>query len=218
MGRRGEHRPQHVPGDPADPAGWPCLVDEFCEHMGAKGFSPRTLANRRGGMVALVAWLAERGVTRPGEVTRAMVERYQRALFHYRKPDGAPLSFRAQSQRLVSVQAFFRWATRAGYLPANPASEIELPKSELRLPKPAFSVAEAEAVLAQPDIAEPLGLRDRAMLEVLYSTGVFSRGPAVRGMASGHVCAGRTRPVLGRRAQQVWCAPGRKLTYRGWER
>lgn len=126
--------------------------------MGAKGFSPRTLANRRGGVVALVAWLAERGVTRPAEVTRLMVERYQRALFRHRKLDGAPLSFRAQSQRLVSVQAFFRWATRAGYLPANPASEIELPKSELRLPKPTFSVAEAEAVLAEPDIAEPLGL------------------------------------------------------------
>ncbi len=172
MGRRGEHKAQHVPGDPTDPAGWPRLVDEFCEHMGAKGFSPRTLGNRRGGMVALVAWLAERGVTRPAEVTRPMVERYQRALFHHRKPDGAPLSFRTQSQRLVSVQAFFRWATRAGYLPANPASEIELPKSELRLPKPAFSVAEAEVVLAQPDIGEPLGLRDRAMLEVLYSTGV----------------------------------------------
>ena len=88
------------------------------------------------------------------------------------QPDGAPLSFRAQSQRLVSVQAFFRWATKAGYLPANPASEIELPKAELCLPKAAFSVAEAEAVLAQPDIGEPLGLRDRAMLEVLYSTGV----------------------------------------------
>jgi integrase/recombinase XerD len=172
MGRRGEHKAQHVPGDPADPAGWPALVDQFCEHMGAKGFSPRTIANRRGGVIALVAWLAERGVATPAEVTRPMVERYQRALFHHRRPDGAPLSFRTQSQRLISVQAYFRWAARAGYLATNPAAEIELPKAELRLPKPAFSVAEAEAVLAQPDISRPLGLRDRAMLEVFYSTGV----------------------------------------------
>jgi hypothetical protein len=46
---------------------------------------------------------------------------------------------------------------------------------------------------------------------------MFSRGPALRGMTSNHVCAGRGLPVLGRRAQQVWCTPARELTCRGWE-
>jgi len=161
-----------VPGDPSDPLGWPALVEEFCEHLGAKGFSPRTLENRRGGLVALAAWLSDRGVPRPAEVTRPALERYQRYLFHYRKPDGTSLSFRTQSQRMVPVRLFFRWATRSGYLPANPASEIELPKSEARLPKASFSVAEVEAVLAGPDITTALGLRDRAMLEVFYSSGL----------------------------------------------
>jgi integrase/recombinase XerD len=54
----------------------------------------------------------------------------------------------------------------------NPASEIELPRAEQRLPRAALTAAEAELVLAQPDSTDPLGVRDRAILEVFYSTGI----------------------------------------------
>ncbi len=172
MGRRGQHTPHRVAGDPTDVAGWPRLVDEFCDWMGSHGYSPRTIANRRGQLAALVDWLGERGVTRPVEVTRPMLERYQRWLFHYRKANGDPLSFRSQSQRLLPVRAFFRWAARANVVLYNPASELELPKVEKRLPRPALTAAEAEAVLAMCDLNDPAGVRDRAMLEVLYSTGI----------------------------------------------
>jgi integrase/recombinase XerD len=116
--------------------------------------------------------LDERGVSRPGEVTRAMLERYQRHLYHYRKPDGEPLSFRSQSQRLMPVRAFFKWAVKQHLILTNPASELELPKVEQRLPKPALTAEEAERVLAVPDLTTAAGLRDRALLETLYSTGV----------------------------------------------
>lgn len=172
MGRRGQATPRRIAGDPADVAGWPRLVEEFCDWMGAHGYSPRTIGNRRGQLAGLVDWLADRGVTRPLEVTRPMLERYQRWLYHYRKADGDPLSFRSQSQRLLPVRAFFRWAARNNHVLYNPASEIELPKVEHRLPRPALSLAEAEAVLAMPDLSDPLGVRDRAMLEVFYSTGI----------------------------------------------
>ena len=172
MAKRGSQRPVAIPGDPADIAGWPYLVEEFCDWMGAHGYSPRTIHNRRRQLSALVTWLAERGVTRPVEVTRPMLERYQRWLFHYRKKDGEPLSFRSQSQRLLPIRAFFRWAARSNVVLYNPASEIELPKVEHRLPKPPLTAEEAEAVLAMPDLSSPIGVRDRAMLEVFYSTGV----------------------------------------------
>jgi integrase/recombinase XerD len=172
MGRRGTRTPRRVTGDPADLSGWPRLVDEFCEWMGAHGYSERTIHNRRGQVAALVDWLAERGVTRPVEVTRPMLERYQRWLFHYRKANGEPLSFRSQSQRLLPVRAFFKWAARNHHVLYNPASEIELPKVERRLPRPALSAAEAEMVLSMPDLAHPGGVRDRAILEVFYSTGI----------------------------------------------
>jgi integrase/recombinase XerD len=101
-----------------------------------------------------------------------VLESYQRHLFHYRKKNGDPLSFRSQSQRLLAVRAFFKWAARQRHVLHNPASEIELPRAERRLPRPALTAAEAELVLAQPDISDPLGVRDRAILEVLYSTGI----------------------------------------------
>jgi integrase/recombinase XerD len=170
--RRGVRTPHAIAGDRADLAGFPRLVDEFADWMGSHGYSPRTIENRRAMLSYLVDWLAERGVTRPVDVTRPMLESYQRALFHYRKRDGDPLSFRSQSQRLLAVRAFFKWAARQRHVLHNPASEIELPRAERRLPRPALSLTEAEQVLAQPDLGDPAGVRDRAMLEVLYSTGI----------------------------------------------
>ena len=52
MGRRGQHTPRVIAGDPADVSGWPRLVEEFCEWMGAHGYSPRTIDNRRGQLSA----------------------------------------------------------------------------------------------------------------------------------------------------------------------
>jgi len=172
MGRRGEHRPSLVPGDPTDRFGFPVLVGEFEEWMGVHGYSPRTIENRRRQVAALAGWLDERGITRPVEVTRPMLDRYQRHLFHYRKRDGEPLSFRSQSQRLLAVRAFFKWAARQHHVLHNPASELELPKVERRLPRPALTATEAELVLAGCDLSTAGGVRDRAMIEVLYSTGI----------------------------------------------
>jgi integrase/recombinase XerD len=160
------------PGDRSDLAGFPRLIDEFTEHMGMRSYSDRTIGNRRHMLSFLVAWLAERGITRPADVTRPVLESYQRHLFHYRKANGDPLSFRSQSQRLLAVRAFFKWAARQRHVLHNPASEIELPKAERRLPRPALTAAEAELVLAQPDLSDLLGVRDRAVLEVFYSTGI----------------------------------------------
>lgn len=162
-----------IAGDRADLDGFPRLVAEFCTWMGVHGYSPATIDNRRTMLGYLVDWLAERGITRPVEVTRPQLESYQRWLFvSYRKADGTPLSFRSQSQRLLAVRAFFKWAARQRHLLHNPASELELPRAERRLPKPGLTAAEAEQVLAVPDVTTTSGLRDRAMLEVLYSTGI----------------------------------------------
>ena len=98
--RRGQHTPHHIAGDRADLAGFPRLVEEFATWMGVHGYSPATIENRRTMLGYLVDWLADRGITRPVEVTRPQLESYQRWLFvSYRKPDGDPLSFRSQSQR-----------------------------------------------------------------------------------------------------------------------
>jgi integrase/recombinase XerD len=101
-----------------------------------------------------------------------VLERYQRWLYHYRKQDGAPLSVNGQRCKLVPLRGFFRWLTRSAEIPANPAADLELPRKIKRLPRTVLTAEEAERVMAGVELDTPVGLRDRAMLEVLYATGI----------------------------------------------
>jgi integrase/recombinase XerD len=148
------------------------LLNQYLESLLVKGFTEYTARTRRSQIVSFVQWLKERGIEEPLEVTRPVLERYQRSLFHHRKKNGDPLGFRSQHALLVAVRQWFRWMTRANHILHNPASELELPKQGHHLPRHVLSIRETELVLQQPDIADPLGLRDRAILEVLYSTGM----------------------------------------------
>jgi integrase/recombinase XerD len=148
------------------------LLNEYCRWMEARNYASGTLDNARLYIGRFIDWLAERGVTRAQDVTRPMLERYQRVLFHHRKKNGQPLSFAGQHVRLTTIQGFFKWLCRKYYITANPAADLELPKVEKRLPRQVLTAREAEQVLNQPDLSTPIGLRDRAVLEILYSTGI----------------------------------------------
>jgi integrase/recombinase XerD len=112
-----------------------------------------------------------RGVSRPQEVTKPILERYQRHLFHARVRD-KPLSAWTQKARLNPLKSYFKWLTKQNVLLFNPASELEMPKVVSTLPKHILSADEVESVMALADVNDTLGLRDRAILEVLYSTGI----------------------------------------------
>lgn len=158
-----------------DPQGLAAFVMRYLEWLRVHNYAEPTLENREVYLGYFVAWCTERGLGRPQEITKPILERYQRALYHWRKRNGEPLSFRGQHARLVPIRGFFKWLTRQNYLLYNPASELELPRLEHRLPKHVLTTAEAEQVLRQPDLTEPMGVRDRAMLETLYSTGMRRR-------------------------------------------
>jgi integrase/recombinase XerD len=145
-------------------------VHDHLEWLRMRNYSAQTVAGRRLYLERFCAWCDERSLTRAGEITRPILERYRHHLYVRRKSDGAPLSFRSQYLSLHAVRMFFRWLVRDGRIGANPASELEMPKLDWRLPRTTLSAAEAEAVLAQPNLLDPLGLRDRAILEVFYST------------------------------------------------
>ncbi len=172
MPKKGDRSKREPLGDANDPHGWHVLTEAFFEWMVVTNYSPRTIHNRRNYLTYFIRWAMERGLTQPCEVTRATLERYQRYLLHYRKRDGDPLSTRGQHSRLTPLRAFFKWTTRQNHTLYNPASELDLPRLEMRLPKHILTEPEAEKVMGQPDLKDPLGVRDRAMLEVLYSTGM----------------------------------------------
>ena len=77
-----------------------------------------------------------------------------------------------QRGRLGTLRDFFSWLTKQNLIPANPASELEMPRQEKRLPREALGIQQIAAVINIPDIRDPLGQRDRAMLELLYSAGL----------------------------------------------
>jgi integrase/recombinase XerD len=160
-------KPQALPETPLE-----SLLLEHLREMSVKNFSAHTVRNRRIYINFFLGWCKERGLIDPVDVTRPVLERYQRHLFHYRKKDGEPLSFRSQHSYLVPLRVWFRWMTRQNHILHNPASEIELPRLGRSLPKNIFSAAEVERIMQLCEIEEPIGLRDRAILEALYSTGM----------------------------------------------
>jgi len=172
MPRKGDRQPPKNVGNPGDPQGMAVMMDKFIQWMRVTNYSERTVENRQLYLSYFIQWAEDRGITRPTEVTKPILERYQRFLYHYRKADGQPLSFRSQHSRLIPVRAWFKWLTKNNHILYNPASELELPRLERRLPKHVLTIREAEAVLAVPNLGDPLGLRDRAILETLYSTGI----------------------------------------------
>jgi integrase/recombinase XerD len=144
-------------------------------HLGdlrLRNYSRHTIRHTMVRLRMFLVWCEERGITALVEVSPALLRRYQSHVFHHRKEDGHRLSFVSQHERLAEVRRFFAWMERRGHVDANPAAKLELPRVEKRLPRGILSVEEAEAVLAQPDVGSPRGLRDRAILETLYATGV----------------------------------------------
>ena len=155
---------------PARPEQLVVMMEGHLVWMQAQNFSEDTVATRRVTIGYFLDWCGERGLDRPADITRPILESYQRTLFHHRKANGQPLTFRTQNQRLRAIKGFFRWLARQNHILHNPASELLLPRLDSRLPKYVLTAHEAEQVLEQPDVINPEGLRDRAMLETFYAT------------------------------------------------
>jgi len=172
MPKKGQRTEKRFAGDPSDARGFAVLAAAYLEAMRVLNYSEKTVESRAHHLREFIKWAHERSLARPAEVTKPILERYQRHLYHHRKKNGQPLSFRSQHGCLVPVRAFFKWLCRHNHLLANPAADLELPRAEKRLPRHVLTISEAEQILALPNVSEILGQRDRAILEALYSTGM----------------------------------------------
>jgi integrase/recombinase XerD len=170
--RKNGRKPLRVIASLDNPHGFGVWAMRYLDHLEVRHYSPRTLRNAETHLTAFAKWCATRGLTEPREVTKPVVDAYQRHLFHAKKDDGEPLSARSQWNYLGTIRRFFKWLTRQNVLLGNPASEIEMPLVPVRLPGVVLSHDESEAVMCVPDVSSACGLRDRAMLEVFYSTGI----------------------------------------------
>jgi integrase/recombinase XerD len=147
-------------------------MEDHFEWMLVSGYSAHTVHARRQNIRRFIRWADERGLDDPREITKPMLERYQRFLFYWRKEDGTPLTVGMQHQYLASLKTWFRWMSREHHILANPAADLDLPRQPKRLPRSVPSVQEVEAILAEAEPDNVQGLRDRALLETLYATGL----------------------------------------------
>lgn len=147
-------------------------VQSFLEWTAVRGFSKDTVRRRHMALKKFLRWCLERDLQQPQDITKPILDRYQRYLYYYRKSDGQPLSFGTQNVFLSPIKTFFKWLTRENYILYNPASELELPRKPKRLPRSILNLHEIETILSQPDIDTDEGIRDRAIMETLYSTGI----------------------------------------------
>ncbi|MEW6693729.1 MAG: site-specific tyrosine recombinase XerD [Pseudomonadota bacterium] len=145
-------------------AGDDAVVDRFLDALWLEdGLAPRTLAAYRSDVQAFRAWLGRTGVGLLG-VGAAEVQAY----LAHRLP-GSRVS--SSNRRLTVLRRFYRWALREGLVRADPTLTLLSAKRLLRVPK-TLTEAQVEALLAAPDVSQPLGLRDRAMLELMYASGL----------------------------------------------
>ena len=170
--KRGERRPAGPIGDASDPGGLWVWTQRHLEALRTRHLSERTVRMHRIYLGYFLKWCEARAIRRPVEVTRPMLERYQRHLFYHRKVDGKPLSLVSQTGRVTTLKLFFRWLVRENALLSNPAADLYMPRKERRLPRAVLTPLEADAVINQTNVNDIFGLRDRAILETLYSTGM----------------------------------------------
>ena len=148
----------------------PLLVDWFRQTLEAKGRSPHTVANNLRGVREFIEYLKaeEKKIQELRDVDQALLTRYQSFLF--RSPKRLKLT--TQLGLLIALRNFFRFLEHENLILRNPAHEMELPRKPRTLPLDTLSEGEMKKLLKAVDLDKQLGLRDRAILELLYSTGI----------------------------------------------
>jgi integrase/recombinase XerD len=140
-------------------------IDRFVDALWIEdGLAANSLAAYRRDLALYAAWLAMQGDA-PIEASR------ESDLLAYMAARHAGSRATTANRRLTVFKRFFRWALRERLTELDPTQRLRNARQPLRVPK-SLSEAQVEALLAAPDVEQPLGLRDRAMLELLYACGL----------------------------------------------
>ena len=197
-----DHRGQGHPGghpDLGDPEGLaPAArhaLEAFVAHLrDERGLSVHTVAAYRRDLTQFLQYAGRAGVTDPGQVEPLLLRRFL-ALQRTRGLAAASIARKA-----AALRAAFRFLARRGLVPENPAAALGVPRGPKRLPV-VLKPRQVDRLLAGPEPVDPIGLRDRAILELLYATGI--RVGELCGLRLGDVdLAADTVLVLGKGAKQ----------------
>ncbi len=159
--RIGETSEEHLAGGANSSWG----LEEFLNYTRVeKGLSTNTIASYRHDLVECVAFFNRAGKS-PNDVNRDDIRRFLKSLYD------RGLRPRSVARHLVSVRNLFRFLHKESRITGDPTSAVDAPQLERNLPK-YLTEQELESLLQQPNTETPAGLRDKAMLELLYATGM----------------------------------------------
>jgi integrase/recombinase XerD len=143
------------------------LLDEFCDQLWLEdGLAKNTLEAYRRDLALFAGWLAGRG-----KALDAAAEPDVLGYLAFRHQGAKRVRASTQARLASSLKRFYQYLVRVNRIAADPTLRLEPPKRTPRFPK-TLTEADVEALLAGPDVESPLGLRDRAMLELIYATGL----------------------------------------------
>jgi integrase/recombinase XerD len=160
------------------------ILVEFLEHLRARRFSPCTLKQNRYGIGNLLRWLEGRGVRTPDQLRRAHLEDWQKHVAGL-AVRGRPLKPRSVNKRIETAKNFLRYLGARGYAGRQLEEAIEYVKEPKVLPGSTLSHVQARRLLEAVAADTPAGLRNRAILELLYTSGI--RAGELVGLDVGHV-------------------------------
>ena len=149
---------------------YPYLM-RYKEALLIQNYSKETLIRRENDIRRFIVWCDDRSLLHPKDVTKPILESYQKYLFYYRQTNGLPLSVASRNRYMTGIKQFFKWLTRENYLLYNPASELVLSRETPSLPR-VLNLQEVERLMLSTNTQKASGIRDRAILELLYSTGI----------------------------------------------
>ena len=151
----------------------PYLVDEFLEYLEIeRNLSPLTIRDYRHYLENFITWSGSHSpIAKPQDLTIELIRKYRVYLAHYNSPNGnLPLRKVTQNYYVIALRSFLKYLIRKD-LPVISPDKIELPKVESRSLK-FLDRDQVDRLLAQPNMATDQGIRDKAIMEMLFSTGL----------------------------------------------
>ena len=148
------------------------LIEEFLEYLEIERHSSSlTIRNYRHYLSRFSSWLKKNyPQARISIINLEIIKKYRVFLARFTTPNGTPLSFSTQGYHVIALRAFLRWLIKNDYKTLAP-EKVDLPKSKSRSLS-FLSTEQIERLLAQPQLSKEAGLRDKAILEILFSTGL----------------------------------------------
>lgn len=147
------------------------LLLKFGEHLKVIQFAERSIPTYIKNVEYFIDYLRSLEITNINEADRQVIRDYQ-TYTYLQTYKGKPLSPVTQGIRLTAVHAFYRYLLQTGQVLYDPSIDLQMPKCPEQLPKGILSKKEIGELLSAPNLETPLGIRDRAILEVFYSTGI----------------------------------------------